>query len=193
MSEQAFEDYKSKYLDLYDKVRTARSTEKESVLEEVDFELELIQRDEINVAYILRLLAKLKEADTDKEYEYQYKAIMQLIGSTPELRSKQELIERFIKEHMADLGTSEEVLEAFDSYWENEKGKATQQICEEEGLIPDHIQRLVEQMIYSNEEPLRQDVIDTMKEKPGLLKREDAYTRITQRVKKLVEVFYRDI
>lgn len=193
MSEQAFEDYKSKYLDLYDKVRTARSTEKESVLEEVDFELELIQRDEINVAYILRLLAKLKEADNDKEYEYQYKAIMQLIGGTPELRSKQELIERFIKEHMANLESSEEVLEAFDSYWEGEKEKATQQVCVEEGLIPDHIKRLVERMVYSSQEPLRQEVIDTMKDKPTLFKRDEAYTRITQRVKKLVEVFYRDI
>ncbi|MCK4707394.1 MAG: type I restriction endonuclease subunit R, partial [Gammaproteobacteria bacterium] len=46
MDEQSFEDYKSKYLDLYDKVRSAKSTEKVSILEDVDFELELIRRDE---------------------------------------------------------------------------------------------------------------------------------------------------
>ena len=34
--------------------------EKVSILEDVDFELELIHRDEINVAYIIRLLIKLK-------------------------------------------------------------------------------------------------------------------------------------
>lgn len=40
MSEQEFEDYKSKYLDLYDKVRCDQAPEKVSVLQEVDFELE---------------------------------------------------------------------------------------------------------------------------------------------------------
>lgn len=52
MTEQAFEDYKSKYLDLYDKARSEKEAEaKASIIEEVDFELELIQRDEINVTY----------------------------------------------------------------------------------------------------------------------------------------------
>ena len=60
MAEQLFEDYKSKYLDLWDKVKTNHQKEKVSILEDVDFELELIHRDEINVAYILKLLAHLK-------------------------------------------------------------------------------------------------------------------------------------
>lgn len=51
LDEQGFEDYKSKYLDLYDKVKTDTSKEKVSILEEVDFELELIQREEVNVRY----------------------------------------------------------------------------------------------------------------------------------------------
>jgi type I restriction enzyme R subunit len=49
MNEQLFEDYKSKYLDLYDKVKSDHQKEKVSILEDVDFELELIHRDEINV------------------------------------------------------------------------------------------------------------------------------------------------
>ena len=57
MSAQEFENYKSKYLDLYDKVRTATPREKVSILDDVDFEVELIHRDEINVRYILTLLA----------------------------------------------------------------------------------------------------------------------------------------
>ena len=58
MTEQQFEDYKSKYLDLYDKVKREHQKEKVSILEDVDFELELIHRDEINVAYIIQLLIK---------------------------------------------------------------------------------------------------------------------------------------
>jgi type I restriction enzyme R subunit len=54
MTEQLFEDFKSKYLDLYDKVKSDHQKEKVSILEDVDFELELIHRDEINVNYIIQ-------------------------------------------------------------------------------------------------------------------------------------------
>ena len=60
IDEQKFEDYKSKYLDIYDKVKSENRKEKVSVLDDVDFEVELIWRDDVNVAYIIRLLAKLK-------------------------------------------------------------------------------------------------------------------------------------
>ena len=56
ISEQDFEDYKSKYLDLYDKVKNDHTKQKTSILDDIDFELELIHRDEINVAYINTVL-----------------------------------------------------------------------------------------------------------------------------------------
>jgi len=62
MKEQDFADYTSKYLDLYDKIKSNTRKESVSILEEIDFELELIHRDEINVAYIMKLLAQLKDA-----------------------------------------------------------------------------------------------------------------------------------
>jgi type I restriction enzyme R subunit len=60
IDEQEFEDYKSKYLDLYEKVKRENEKQKTSILDDIDFELELIHRDQINVAYILKLLAQLK-------------------------------------------------------------------------------------------------------------------------------------
>lgn len=59
LPEQSFEDYKSKYLDVHDKVKKQSEGNVASVLEDVDFELSLIHRDEINVAYILNLLVSL--------------------------------------------------------------------------------------------------------------------------------------
>ena len=56
MTEQEFEDYKSKYLDIYEKVKGHTEKEKDSILDDVDFELELVHRDEVNVTYILNLL-----------------------------------------------------------------------------------------------------------------------------------------
>ena len=79
MEEQEFEDYKSKYLDIYDKVKRETAKEKVSILDDVDFELELIHRDEINVSYILKLLSKLHEAE-EEEKEKQRKIIIDLLG-----------------------------------------------------------------------------------------------------------------
>ena len=78
MNEQLFEDYKSKYLDLYDKVKNEHQVEKVSILEDVDFELELIHRDEVNVTYILKLLAALKDT-TKADKERKQKEIVDLL------------------------------------------------------------------------------------------------------------------
>jgi len=190
LDEQGFEDYKSKYLDLYDKVKTGNSTEKVSILEEVDFELALIQRDEVNVRYILLLLAQLKGTDNDKEYEYQYKSIMQLLGGSPELRSKKALIDQFIQENLNNIGSSEEVIDEFDGFWEKAKVKAVNEICQEESLISDHFKALVDKMIYTNEEPLREDVIATMEKAPSVLQRRKIIPRLTEKVKAFVSTFY---
>jgi type I restriction enzyme R subunit len=190
LDEQGFEDYKSKYLDLYDKVKTDTSKEKVSILEEVDFELELIQRDEVNVRYILQLLALLKGADNDKDYEYQYKSIMQLLGGTPELRSKKELIEQFIQENLNNLSSSEEVMDEFDSFWEQAKVKAVDEICQEESLVSGSFKALVDKMIYTNEEPLREDIVATMEKAPSVLQRKKVIPRLTEKVKSFVSTFY---
>lgn len=190
MDEQEFEDYKSKYLDLYDKVKTDNQKQKSSILEEVDFELELIARDEINVKYILNLIAMLKGADTDKDYEYQYKSIMDLLGGSPELRNKKDLIEDFIQKNMGGLDTEEQMLEAFDTYWEDQKEANLKAVCEEEHLISDSFKSLVERMVSSNQEPLREEIVEVMENKPTLMQRKKIIPRITEKMKDFVDVFY---
>ena len=190
IQEQEYEDYKSKYLDLYDKVKTNTAPEKESILEEVDFELELLAMDEVNVAYILKLLSKLKQSDTEEEYQQQYKALMQTIGGDPELRSKQELIDKFIQENLPDVKSAEEVDDAFAAYWEVEKEKATQQMAEEENLIPENVKDLVERMIFSNQEPLREDIVATMEKPPSVLQRKKVIPRLAEKLKGFVNTFY---
>ena len=68
MDEQELEDYQSKYLDLHEQTRTDRQKEKVSILDDIDFELELIHRDDINVGYILSLLENMQVAQ-QKEKE----------------------------------------------------------------------------------------------------------------------------
>ena len=59
IDEQEFEDYKSKYLDLYQKVQRDQQKQKTSILDDIDFELELIHKDQINVA-LYNKIAKMK-------------------------------------------------------------------------------------------------------------------------------------
>ncbi len=190
IGEQEFEDYKSKYLDLHDKVKTNNAKEKVSVLEEVDFELELLAMDEINVAYILKLLSKLKETESEEDYQYQYKALMQAVNSDPNLRSKQQLIDKFIKENLPNVKSAEEVDDAFAAYWEVEKEKATKKIAEEEQLVPERMKDVVERMIYNNQEPLREDVAGLMEKPPSILQRKKIIPRLTEKLKDFVNTFY---
>ena len=105
---QRFEDFKSKYLDIHDRMKADRDDDqKASILNEVDFELELIRRDNINVAYILALLASVvaeqQEAEEAVDTAGKTKTILDLLGSELRLRSKRELIEEFITAYLPTM------------------------------------------------------------------------------------------
>ncbi len=116
MSEQDFEDYKSKYLDLYDKVKSATNKEKVSILEDIDFELELIHRDEINVRYILQLLVNYNAVSDDEKAKIK-KQIEDLMAGDLNLRSKRELIIEFIESNLPDIPDSDRITDEFDVFW----------------------------------------------------------------------------
>ncbi|MDT8447677.1 MAG: type I restriction endonuclease subunit R [bacterium] len=190
MTQQAFEDYKSKYLDLYEHSKSDHVKEKESILTEVDFELELIHKDEINVAYILRLLAKLKEAET-KDQAQQKKQIIDLLSGNVGLRSKRELIEKFIDQHLPKIEDSEAIGDEFIKYWQDQKTLALGRICEEEGLDREQFSRLIESYIYNSQEPLREEVFKCLGDRPSVLQARAVGERILAKMKEFVEVFVR--
>ena len=199
MTEQQFEDFKSKYLDLYDKVRNEHQKEKISILEDVDFELELIHRDEINVAYIIQLLIKLKsvrvngsslQQDTTKAEQ----EIFNLLSTEATLRSKRELIERFIKESLPLITDPNEVEPAFNKYWNKEQQKAFLKIVSEENLSANKTEKLIENYLFVERQPLRDEVLELIDgEKPSLLQRKTLGDRILKRIMDFVETFINGI
>jgi len=76
---QTFEDYKSKYLDIYDKIRTHTEKDKISILDDVDFELELIQRDEITISYIISLLEQRSKTKGKDKKAQLFTSIMGIV------------------------------------------------------------------------------------------------------------------
>jgi type I restriction enzyme, R subunit len=188
MDAQTFENYKSKYLDLYESVKADNQKEKVSILNDIDFELELIRKDEINVAYILTLLAKLYGAKP-KDQEQQRKAISDMMSSDTQLRSKKELIEKFISQNMPSISDSDNIESAFDAFWTNEKKKAIRQLSDEEDLDYSNLVATVSQYLFTQKKPLRDEVISLMNSRPSLKERATASKRITSKIMGFVETF----
>ncbi|HQV79112.1 MAG TPA: type I restriction endonuclease subunit R [Chitinophagales bacterium] len=189
MNEQLFEDFKSKYLDLYDKVKSNHQKEKVSILEDVDFELELIHRDEINVSYIIQLLIKLK-SQTQKDTTKAEKEIFNLLSTEATLRSKRELIEKFILENLPIISDPDNITPAFEQFWNEEQQKEFSKIVQEENLSAEKTEKLIEDYLFAEREPLRDEVLELIEgEKPSLLQRKKLGDRILQRIKDFVETF----
>ncbi len=189
LTEQEFEDYKSKYLDLYDKIKVTPPKEKVSILEDVDFELELIHRDEINVSYIIQLLIKLK-SQKEKDSKITEKDIINLLNSEVTLRSKRELIEQFIKENLPSIDDPDAITESFDAFWDTKQKEAFNKMIVEENLSKDRTESLIESYLFAEHKPLRDEVLELIEgEKPSLLKRKTIGDRILQRIMDFVETF----
>jgi type I restriction enzyme R subunit len=189
MPEQEFEDYKSKYLDIHDSIGKGEGKEKVSILEDVDFELELIHKDEINVGYILKLLAKLQDAQ-GQEKDKQRQTIINIINGNAQLRSKRELIEKFIDGHLASIDDVDNIEDAFDAYWQAEKDKAFSYLVDEEQLIAEKAQEVVETYLYEQRPPLKDDIAGTLSVKPKLLERKVVLPRVQDKLMDFVERFY---
>lgn len=193
MNEQLFEDYKSKYLDLYDKVKSDHQKEKVSILEDVDFELELIHRDEINVNYIIQLLIKLK-ANTKKDVEQTEKEIFNLLNSEANLRSKRELIEKFILENLPEIKDEDDIPQEFDKFWTIEQQKAFEKLIKEENLSEEKTQKLIENYLFAEREPLRDEILELIEgEKPSVLQRKKLGDQILKKILGFVDTFINGI
>ena len=188
MHKQLFEDYKSKYLDLYDKVRRDRQKEEVSILDDIDFELELIHRDRINVSYIIALLQKLKSAKSE-EQEKQRETIERLLETEIELRSKKVLIERFINQYFPSVPDEGKMRFAFEEYWNQESERAILSISEEEDLSSQGLRNVIDDFIYSQKPPLRNEVIGIRNTPTKLIERRSIAERIIERIRDFVETF----
>ena len=188
IDEETFNNYKSKYLDLYEKVKQNTQKQKTSILDDVDFELELIHRDLINVVYIIKLFAKLKTAKAS-EAQKQKKAILDLIGGDVQLRSKRELIEKFIEENLPKIDNADNIQDEFEKYWQDQKVLALAKLCEDESLDKEQFKALIETYIFSGQTPLRDEVLKCLGDRPSILQAREIGERIILKMKEYVEVF----
>ena len=91
------DDYRSKYLDLYDEHKRTRDGDKESILDDLEFEIELVKQVEINVDYILKLVDQVRKERGDGNGVELLATIRHVLDVSPSLRDKKDLIEDFVK------------------------------------------------------------------------------------------------
>ncbi len=185
---QQFEDYKSKYLDIHDKVKKHTDPDKVSILEDVDFELSLIHRDEINVAYILNLLVSLNKLNPEEAKKRQ-KEIIDLVAGEIQLRSKRALIESFIEDNLPKLKSNDNIIQVFENYWTANKKEAFSKLCAEENLSPQELQKILNHYTFANRLPRDQEIVDTLNYKPKIRERKPIIERVADKIKSFIDTF----
>ncbi|WP_291077825.1 type I restriction endonuclease subunit R [Empedobacter sp. UBA5528] len=190
ISHQEFEDFKSKYLDLYEETKGIGKEEDKghSVLDDLDFELELIHRDEINVTYIMNLIIKLQAAPST-EKDKQEKMIQDLLNSDLKLRSKKELIEKFIQKQLPLITDADQVLEEFDQFVYIERQNALKEMSKDEQLDPSKLEKVIGEYLFSDKQPLRDDIVGTMLQRPSLKERSSKIERVTHKIFDFVNTY----
>ena len=141
LSERDFQNYKSHYCDIYEELKPEKH-ENEIINDDIVFEVELIKRFEVDIAYILKLVEEYaKSGKTDKEIINRIKSA---IGGSPTLRSKIRLIEDFINNLQGDDVNGE-----WPTYIEKQITEDLERIINEENLKYDETYSFVNSVLTS--------------------------------------------
>jgi type I restriction enzyme, R subunit len=133
------QDYQSVYLDLYAEFRREADADKESINDDVIFEIELIKQVEINVDYILMLVQRAREAGDGDDIEIRA-TITRAIDASPSLRNKKHLIEAFVD----SLSVDGEVDAEWRAFVAAQRAAELESIIASEGLRPDETQAFLD-------------------------------------------------
>ncbi|MEU4246937.1 type I restriction endonuclease subunit R [Amycolatopsis sp. NPDC026612] len=147
LTERQGQDYRSVYLDLYAEFKKEKKAEKESIVDDVVFEIELIKQVEINVDFILMLVQKYREAKGVNEDREIRATISHAIDASPSLRNKKDLVEDFVDSISAtgDLG------EEWAAYVAKRRAEELNAIIEDENLRPDEARAFIETAFRNGE------------------------------------------
>lgn len=184
ISEQEFYDYQSKYLDLYEERKNIENKDLASILDEIDFELELVGQDKVNFDYIIKLIAGLKNIVSEKVKEHKIEEILNIFNRDINLRKKKDLIRKFIEENLPKIENEDEVEKEFEIFWNQEKLKALEKIISDENLNGERFKQIIGDYLYTERLPLRTEIIK-LKNEVKLTER----TAVFEKIKSLIVDF----
>ena len=190
LDKQHFANFASKYADLCRDIRKTTKKEKVSVLDDVDFQLDLLHSDRINVGYILTLLQMAVNAETDEQRKKYEAQVHDLIGSDVSLHDKQDLIQKFIEENIPKMINGQSVQTAFAQFWDVQKEQAYQHFCEQENLKPEAMKQVLDNYEFNQRLPRKEEMKELPNFKVKLFERDNVLTNLLAKTRQLIEKFY---
>jgi type I restriction enzyme R subunit len=167
MEEQDFEDYKSKYFAIYDQVKKpVEGKDKVSILNDIDFEIEILRNDMINVSYIMDLVRKidLKDKGEQQRNREQIRRILDT-ADDPTLRLKRDLIKEFIDEVIPELTEEDNIDEAYITFENAKREEEFNAFADNKAIDEAKLRHITSEFEYSgivNNERLK-ELVDGMK------------------------------
>lgn len=181
MDEQEFQDFKSKYFDLYH--RHKREREVVSVLDDVDFCIELMESNRINVAYIMNLIRNIdfndegkKKRDVDHIREELRRA------DNDELRRKVELLQAFLDRIEAGKEGTDDIDEAYNDFENEAKQQEIIAFAQKEDVSPDMLTDFISEYEFTGILNAG-DIRDRIEKHMTLLKKRALTNRIVEFIK----------
>ena len=193
ISDRQMQDMKSVYVDIRESIVNSKRNENSEGdqidFSDVEFQIDLLKTDEINLDYILALiLEKSKENDDVESLKAE---VRRVIRSSLGTRAKEELIMDFINStRLSELRNTDDILESFYSFARKEKDKKIKCLVEEEKLKADS-KRFIEKAISKGYVEYAGDELDRMI--PPTSRRQGAREKkkesVLEKIRKIVEVF----
>ena len=176
MSEQEYQDYKSKYLMLYARQKNDRQVI--SVLNDVDFCIELMESDRINVAYIMNLIRNI-HFDDPKQKDFDIKNIEAELKRTdnPQLLRKVVILQAFLDQVVKGLNSADEIDAAYNDFENEEKRKEIEAFAETEDIDPKMLGEFISEYEFSGTMEAG-DIRDRIDKPMPLLKKKSLVNRI---------------
>ena len=112
------------------------------------------------------------------------------MNSQVSLRSKRELIDKFIQENLPSIEDTDTIPDEFEKFWSKEQINAFEVLVNEENLSKEKTEKIIEDYLFTEKEPLRDEVIELIDgEKPSILQRKNIGNRIVKKIMVFVETF----
>lgn len=191
--QEEFDRYKTRYNDIYEKIMKRIKADPTDVTADIVFELELIKKFDVDVDYILILI---KEANTTDLKEMKAN-ILKIVDSSLTLRSKRELIERFIEQV---YGSEVDIDKEWKNFVESEFFKETQEVIKENNLKEKETFELLNDILKENTFNVLDGQITKLKvKKQGIFSKgvngfekdkDDKYNKDLNIIKKALEKIY---
>lgn len=170
LTQQQYEDFKSRYQTIYDHFKKQREAEKTSILLDIDFEIEIIQTDRINVAYIMNLLRNVDlKNPSQKKKDIEHIKNELLRSDSPELKKKVILIQEFLNEVVMGMSPDADMDESYAEFETRKRNEEIEAFASENEIDGTYLKNVISEYEFSGN--MDRDGIRAQIQKPLLVAR----------------------